>query len=153
MVRFKHLLGIGLGLVGCAAGYQALCPPEKVGRLDPRIEQRAMVLPRRVKAKARVVEQVAAGRIDLFEAAAWFRYFNETPPDCPAEPIPAWPGATPEEKLCREVIANVRKDTHDLGSESRAEALAAQLERELTDVLARSGGVVLPSLGNEAVGG
>jgi hypothetical protein len=158
MVTVNRVLWAALGLVGCLTGVEfgypyleslnigtsekeALVRPEA-----PAMERRLFVLPQRMKAQRRVIGQLVDGRIDLFEAAAWFRYLNETPPDCPGESIEHWPGASPEEKLCRQVIDYVRNDQRRLGSEGQADELARRLEQQLADALARPGGLVLPPL-------
>jgi hypothetical protein len=159
MVSINRLLYAALGLVGCLVGFevgQSYLESPKAGSGDnsglvrsgdPPMECRLHVLLLRNRAKGRVIEQLAVGRIDLFEAAAWFRYLNATPPDCPGEPIDDWPEACPEEKLCRQVIAHVRIEQGRIGAHSAALELTAQLERDLADALSRYGGLELPSLG------
>jgi hypothetical protein len=97
-------------------------------------------------AKSRVIEQLLGGQIDLLEAAAWFRYLNETPEECPGESLETWPGTEPEEKLCRQVIEYATARIRHLGPESEVEKLVHRLERQLADILERPGGLVLPSL-------
>jgi hypothetical protein len=157
MNSINRLLSLALGLVGCLLGFEVGRPylecleakPEEnsvqVRPGEPSVERRLMVLAQRSLAKKRVVEQLAAGRIDLFEAGAWFRWLNETPSDVPTEPIFGWPGAGPEETLCRQVILYVRNETRWLALQSPPEELALRLERQLTSALARPGGLKLPS--------
>lgn len=59
-------------------------------------------------AKNRVAAQVMAGELDLFEAAAHFRQINHEPPELMQLGYRLLPGATDEEKLCREVIQWVK---------------------------------------------
>jgi hypothetical protein len=164
MVSSNRLLYAALGLVVCLAGFEFGYPflesrnGELSGKVvlvrpgDPLVERRLFVIPQRTKAKAGVIKQLLAGRISLFEAAAWFRWLNETPPDCPGESIEHWPGTSPEEKLCRQMIAWVRNDQRQFGDNSAADALADRLEMELEKALAGTGRVVLPSLGDGTAG-
>jgi hypothetical protein len=163
MVSINRLLYAALGLVGCLAGFEVGQPyleslnaasGEKplVRPGDPSVERRLHVVPLRTKAKGRVIEQLAAGRITLFEAAAWFRWLNENPPDCLGESTDGWPGSSPDEKVCRQVLAYVRLEKRRVGADSQAEELADVLEMELANAVARKGGLVLPSLGNGTPG-
>jgi hypothetical protein len=75
------------------------------------------IIRRRDAAKFRVAAQVMAGELDLFEAAAHFRQINHEPPELMQLVYQRLPGATDEEKLCREVILwvklrNPRQATH-----------------------------------------
>jgi hypothetical protein len=164
MDTVNRLLYAALGIVGCVAGFEfghpslvSLTdrPSGKVAHVRPgdaSVARCVFVLPQRTRAKGRVIDQLANGRMGLFEAAAWFRWLNENPPDCLGEPIKGWPGASPEEKLCRQVISAVRIVNRRVGADSQANELAERLEMELADALARKGGVVLPSLAGETPG-
>jgi hypothetical protein len=160
----NRLLYAALGMVGCLAGFEFAHPyldglnegPAGKAALvrpgDASAERRVLVLPQRISAKSHVIEQLAAERMSLFEAAAWFRWLNENPPDCPGEPIDDWPGACPEEKLCRQVIAYVRMEKRRLGGDSLGEDLADRLEMELMQALTSQGTLKLPSVADGTAG-
>jgi hypothetical protein len=164
MVSSNRLFCVALGLVACLAALEFGSPlmesrnVEPSGKAvlvrpgDPLVERRLIVIPQRTKAKTRVIEQLMSGRMGLFEAAAWFRWLNENPPDCQGESIEHWPGASPEEKLCRQMIAWVRNDQRQFGADSAAAAVADRLEMELEKALAGTDGLVLPSLGDGTAG-
>jgi hypothetical protein len=132
-------------------------PPGAVeGQREARLERQLRVARRRSDAKDRVVRRLLAGWLTLPQAAALFGRLNERPEDCPGQDGYLWPGASQEEKLCRQVIAWAR----EVG---RAEAVSAKavarLERELEALLGRPGGVRLPGpdgeppfVGSEAPG-
>ena len=58
----------------------------------------------RIKAKNRVVARLLAKEISLLEAAAWFRYLNDNPPERPCDFRRMMPGASDGEKACRQVV-------------------------------------------------
>jgi hypothetical protein len=154
MDSMNRLLWGALGLVGCLAVFDLVLPSletakggtgGKGARADANLERRWAVVPQRTAAKCRVARQLRAEQIGLWEAAAWFRYLNETPSDCPVESIEGWPGAGPEENLCRQVIEYVAARAGPVGMESRTDPLVKELERQLADALAQPGGLVLPA--------
>ena len=99
---------------------------------------------RRFVAKAQVTARLAAGELDLFAAASWFRDLNNEPPDCPDMNYLRLPGVTREEKLCREVI----RWTREFGSDgARTGALSADLEAVLAGRLCMGGQIELPKRG------
>lgn len=111
------------------------------GRLD--MESREVV--ERVKRRAATVQRLIEGRIGLVEAAAWFRCYNEQAGPLAAATFADFPGATPEEKLCSQVIAWARNAAYRLGP-SQQEELDARLARELAAARARGDGrIVLPA--------
>jgi hypothetical protein len=102
-------------------------------------------LVRSEEGKAAAVEEVAAGRLSLVEAAARFRALEAGRPRnryCrPAHEL--YPGDSEGERLCREVIAHVEARLAPQGR-ARARQFAARLEAELGELLARDGTVRLP---------
>lgn len=113
--------------------------------------QQNEIITRRIKARIRVVDQLMAGEVTLVEAAAWFRYLNDTPPDYPE---PSWrllPGPSEGEKLCRQVIGWAEAHLCSRPRSPQLEARYAALKKELADLLAaQRGKVVLPEVGPEA---
>lgn len=102
---------------------------------------------KRINARYRITDQLLAREITLFEAAAWFRFLNESPSNYPEQTWRLIPGATDEEKLCRQVILWM---TNRLAGgrqpSAQAEEVIRALEKNLADHLAANGGrVVLPS--------
>jgi hypothetical protein len=114
---------------------------DQLARLDRQTE----VMTKRLKAKTEVTLQLLKGRLTLFEAAAWFRFFNENPPDCPA-PLVNTPVESDNAKSCREVIRWVGAHLIEAGASYRDEQVR-QLENLLEEQLARTGTVLLPELG------
>jgi hypothetical protein len=133
MMSVNSLLGIALGVVGCAVGFEVVGPLEQGGGADPGLERRRTVMVQRLEAKGRVIKELPTGRIDLFEAAAWIGWLNENPPDCPGVVIDHWPEAGPEEKLCRQVILQISYEKELLGEENARE-WADRLEKQLAEV-------------------
>jgi hypothetical protein len=107
---------------------------------------------RAVEAKDRIVNDLAAGRLTLIEAAAAFRAINraqsehgeDTPVHrlCPPDRAHENPAMGYEECLCWNVIDYVEHTSK--GPPDRTAALRARLERELRDHLHRHGRVQLP---------
>jgi hypothetical protein len=85
----------------------------------------------REAAKLRVVAQVMAGGLDLFGAAAHFRQINHEPPELVQIGYRRLPGATDEEKLCREVILWVRSQNPGRAGPGEAGRIVAELEDAL----------------------
>src|SRR3954454_3724791 len=69
--------------------------------------EQARILQNRIEARFAITDRLLAGEMTLPEAAAWFRYLNNSPPRF-ASPYHQWPGASEGEKLCRQVIHWVR---------------------------------------------
>jgi hypothetical protein len=98
----------------------------------------------RLKAKTRAVEQLAAGEMTLFEAAAWFMHWNQNPPGFPLVHNRAFPGESPEEKVCRQVLSWAQAHMRRTMPPSQAEEAICRLEAELADHIATHGRVILP---------
>jgi hypothetical protein len=93
--------------------------------------------------KSEIARELIAGRLTLFEAAARFKAVNAARPANLPPILDPYPGATYEERLCRQVI--VFADTELEGSYDRAE-FVARLEADLQEHLDRHGTVVLPEV-------
>lgn len=85
----------------------------------------------------RVDDELLCGRIGLLEAAARYRDLNASVPDNGRDQFPAFPGASDEERCCRQVIqrvgARLRRD-----SPAEARRVTDALEAELNDHLRKS---------------
>ena len=114
-------------------GYQARDRLEDVGKaIDARVDDRRAVM-----------RELRQGRLSLVEAAAAFRDLNERP-GTPRSPFRVlFPGATDEEKLCRQVISWARSERDDEPA-YLAQARACRLEEELSAILKVYGSVRLP---------
>jgi hypothetical protein len=99
----------------------------------------------RIKAKRQVVHQVVAGELTLFEAAAWFRFINDTPPEFSYGWV-SGPGASKEEKACRQVIGWVEEELLVMGLPDRSAGLSDRFTKQLEAHLAEHGRVILPEL-------
>jgi hypothetical protein len=114
----------------------------------PQPEEVAIAL-KRGRAKAAVIARVRAGELTLFEAAAWFRWLNSEPASAPDAHWRLLPGASLDEKLCRQVICWAESETAAQGSVREGETMADRLRAELARHLAEHGEVVLPELDAE----
>jgi hypothetical protein len=94
----------------------------------------------RMEGKERITEELIGGRKTLLQAAAEFQHLTESLPCSEADPAP-FPGATMEEKYCRQVIRWVRGYNPNT---SYLEELGDRLECELTAKLARPAGLAFP---------
>ncbi len=115
-------------------------PGEEAREAD--LDRRLRVARQRIDAKFAVVRRLLAGELTLLEAATRFRDINGEPADCPALDNCLWPNASPEERLCRQVIGWARSHARD-DSSGAAGAVADRLEAELEALLAR-GALRLP---------
>ena len=160
-----RLLTTLLVLVGCLAGVGYVQPnwaavvgldgdsyhqAEQVVENEPfraeELQRRTEIITKRINAKYQLVQQLIHGKRNLFEVAAWFRYFNETPADCQDDYRTFWPGNSDGEKLCRQVILWTRTELERTAPASRAEEMGRQLERQLEEHLKEHGTVHLPEL-------
>ncbi len=144
MVRLPSLFAHGVvGSVVLVCGYQAVSGgghSSRLARLPNSTEsspQAARQAPSgkidlsRMEDRHRVAAEVQAGRLSLRDAVELFRTLNA---DLPPRMLTLLPGATPEERLCRQVINySVEHDAH--GRAANAEAVA-RLEEELACMLA-----------------
>jgi hypothetical protein len=100
------------------------------------------ILLARIEKRKEITLQLAAGRMSLFEAAAKFKRLNREPNPSPHRMENFFPGASDNERLCRQVIEWLRHQP--MPSKQREQALA-QAEADLRDHLACHGGqVILP---------
>jgi hypothetical protein len=108
-------------------------------------EQRLQASVRRIEKKTRIIEQMVAGRVTLFETAAHFRRWNDEYPILPPHPMDE--GDSYEERLCSQVIGWARGwlSQHDPDG---ADELAARLRDEVRCHKAMHGRVVLPEVGD-----
>jgi hypothetical protein len=130
-------------LVGLPGGETTALRAEN--HLDEKLSYRCEVTIQRIRVKRLVVLQVAAGELTLFEAAAWFQFINDTPPEYSY----AWltgPGASKEEKACWQVIGYLQFELRAMGSPDSATAVCDRLTKQLEAHLAEHGRVVLPEL-------
>ena len=97
----------------------------------------------RMRDRRAVMRELRQGRLCLVEAAAAFRDLNERPGTPPNPYRALFPGATDEEKLCRQVITWARSEREEEPA-YKAEERARQLEAELTAILKEHGAVRLP---------
>jgi hypothetical protein len=107
---------------------------------------------RRLAAKEQVIRRLLDGQLTLLEAAAWFGYVSDNPPDCP-ERCCVQRNDSRGEKLCRQVIGWAGTKARERMSWSEAAEIVRSLEAELNDHLARHGTVKLPSEIKGQIGG
>jgi hypothetical protein len=111
------------------------CAEQESAALDERVRP---VLTR-IRAKVAVIEELRGGRLTLAEATARFRLLNAAGSQPALDTSAYFPGATEEERLCRQVV---RWAVSAAGAESTSagEATARRLGAELDGLLARNGG-------------
>jgi hypothetical protein len=127
-------------VLSAALGWQAVPTPKR----DPEIEK-GQIIVKRVQAKERVIVALVEGNLGLFEAAAWFRELNQWPPEHADGYWRNLPGASDEEKFCRQVIHWARMRLEETVTASQAQAKLQALEAELAEHIVCHGKVVLPS--------
>jgi hypothetical protein len=140
---------VGLDWRGAVDAYRQIGEArEKEAEMDRQIE----AVSRRMHIKHQITRDLIAGRRSLLEAAAWFCHAGKVLPGLIPDPLP-FPGATPEEKYCRQVLCWVRTVlAQEAGCYPRGRA--EQLGRELEEHLARPGGLRLPPIsGGELASG
>ncbi len=123
---------------------EAALPPEL--RSDPEqerdFEQRDQALKKRIAVKEACIQELIAGRITLFEAAARFRRANEEYPVVPD--FQDFVSESPEERLCQQVIQWTRVTLRSCPSTASAD-LVEQLEQELRRHKEPNGAIRLPA--------
>jgi hypothetical protein len=97
---------------------------------------------KRIHTKARVIELLVDGEMPLLEAAAWFRYVNDNPPDFPSEFRSLHHGQTDGEKACRQVIQWLQYYLPSRMPRSQATLIACQYQAELDRILDEKEGMV-----------
>jgi hypothetical protein len=97
----------------------------------------------RCEERSVICDQVAAGRMSLFEAAAEFKRLNRKPRPSTYDPVAAMPGDSDNERVCWQVIAWLEGSTRQLPPSQR-EAVLERAKADLREQLACHGGVTLP---------
>jgi hypothetical protein len=126
------LLLAGAAAWACVRGTDEPSPPTAPSAYAPdpdvkRIRQRLLH-------KKELAREVIAGRLTLLQAAARFRDLDRQPPRFYWSAFQVgYPGATDEERHCREVIRYVRMGLLD--QPAKRTDLADHLETELQDLL------------------
>jgi hypothetical protein len=92
-----------------------------------------------ISKKQEITLQLAAGRMRVFEAAAKFKRLNAVPNLGPDNVLTNFPGASDNERVCRQVIVWLRNQP--MPSKQLEQALA-HAEADLRDHLACHGGQV-----------
>jgi hypothetical protein len=101
------------------------------------------VLVARCHERQTIVEQLAAGRISLFEAAAEFKRLNAQPNPCKYNSVAQLPGNSDNERTCWQVIYWLDANTRHLPP-SQHQLLLDRVKADLCDHRARNGTVILP---------
>jgi hypothetical protein len=138
-------------LAACVAGMsltrRSAAAPRRQAALAADLNRRSEILVARIKAKEQVARQLLAGEVNLFEAAAWFRDLNMSPPEHASPSHRTYPGRDEGEKLCRQVIRFARVELAAAKQEQTEEAecrLEAEMEALLQAHRAKHGRVELP---------
>jgi hypothetical protein len=117
--------------------------------IEPRTEH-VKVVCRRMRSKDAVAHKVLSGEMGLLEAATWFGYFNEMPPEQPDMRWRSFPGSCDSERLCRQVIRYVDTVAATSISPFQRDRRVSLLEEELAEHLARHGTVELAGFDSPA---
>ncbi len=107
------------------------------------IANRNEIVRERIFAQYEITNNVIAGRLTLFEAAAAFRDVRERTKVYVNRAVTNFPGDTLEERQCRQVISWVRSELSTV-SPDEGELLVEQLEAELQEHKRQHGTVRLP---------
>jgi hypothetical protein len=142
------LILVAGGLAGAGSLRPDLAVPGRQGGADAEpnpVIERGQIILRRTTAKQEIIHALAVRELGLFEAAAWFRELNSSPPECRDEGWRRLEGRCEGEKLCRQVIRWARAHMQGTMPTSQVMARVQELEDELEAHIARHGKVLLPS--------
>jgi hypothetical protein len=149
-MRFASCLFVGVALLLVASiGFLSLrhrgasgAAPEPASSLISEGDKAGV---HRLEAKSAVTHRLLEGELTLLEAAAWFRYINQTTGAPAFAPIPGEEGESEAEQICRQVI-RWADAIAQATSMDHADTVARRLETELDEHLRRDGGVELPNV-------
>jgi hypothetical protein len=144
MLALAALATFLCGAVAVRLGRQPAGVPPRVTREIFPPSEHLLVVAARLKEKERVVARLRDGELTLLEAAAWFRFLNDNPPEHPAVFRTRFPGRSDGEKACRQVIAWVKTTLFRTVPESQAASEVSRLEAELAALLAEHEHIELP---------
>jgi hypothetical protein len=132
------------GVVLARPGLFGLSSPEEVAaqQRKEQLDRMSEIVKERMDAKRRVIGELLEDRLNLMEAARWFKELNERPEDCQDRYRVFYPAPSAGESLCRQVLTFVRAELKSL-PRSQAESLMSKLEGELCDHLRRHDGIVV----------
>lgn len=98
---------------------------------------------RRIVAKSQIIDQLFHNEISLIQAAQMFAYQNSYPIGCEDHSWKRLPGQDDGEKLCRQVLNWLTSELINRCSPSERDMRIFRYEQELTNHIARHGGVQL----------
>jgi hypothetical protein len=132
---------------------EPLAPPATDAEPGPDNRELCALFQSRSESKRQVARDLLAGQVSLTQAAARFGELNARPPETDAS---LFPGATEEERLCRQVIQFATKELEgkpEDGGRPTAESVACRrrLEGELQALLERGPVLLPPPPGADAV--
>jgi hypothetical protein len=146
------LFALAAGLSGVPLAFRGQQGPAQAGgdrgaraswTLAPAPEETKVIL-RRMREKTEVIEELLRGELTLLEAAAWFRFLNDNPPDCPCPFREQFPGRSDGEKACRSVLRWLTTTVCDRGEQKPSSEVLARLQTELDALLTERAAVDLP---------
>jgi hypothetical protein len=141
---------LAVGLLGAGLAWQgwsrAMNPArqQRGSRLLAEPPEGGHVASERIRAKSRVVSGLLEGEMTLVEAAAWFRFVNDNPPEYPCLFRETITGRSDGEKACRQVIYWVRARLRAEMTASQADLVLCRLQGDLDTLLAQDDAVELP---------
>jgi hypothetical protein len=112
-------------------------------RRSAEVLQKEAVVRRRLLGKFAITRDLLDGRLTLFQAAARFRELEALTSEYIYYPRTLYPGATDEERLCRQVIVWAHNEAMCI-TPSQAASLVERLEAELHEHICQHGTVRLP---------
>jgi hypothetical protein len=113
-------------------------------RLFSEAADQAEIFKQRARARSQVVKRLLQDDLTLLEAAAWFRFLGDNPPELPDDFRKRYPGDSDGEKACRKVICWAQALLRLPGANSQTADRLQRLEDELDSLCARTGTVELP---------
>jgi hypothetical protein len=117
---------------------------EESQRMQQKLREQESAVLRRVKTMEHLTCEFLDGKISLTHTAAWFKRLQEQEDGQPTHDIP-FPGATPEEKYCRQVASWVESYVQ-FDPNNRNSARIKEMRQELAVIVAQPQGVHLPRL-------
>lgn len=117
---------------------------EESQRMQQQLHEQEGAVLRRVKTMEHLTCEFLAGKLSLTHTAAWFKHLQEQQGGQPPHEIP-FPGATREEKYCRQVASWVESYVQ-FDPNDRNSARLKQMHQELAVIVAQPRGVQLPRL-------
>jgi hypothetical protein len=135
--EWLRTLGIDLGRADVESARETLKEQEV---LKAKFEMQNAQAVGRFQQRRQIIDNLMAGRLELFAAAAAFQQLNQQDPVLENEVVRLFPRTSPGERACRHVLRWVKEESK---YRSRYRELHARLEAQLQEYLSSHGDVSL----------